>query len=318
MPAKPPRRDPRGHSELVRSRLRQGLVSGQATPKARLAWYAQHLHLVEVNSSFYAVPDPAAVARWSEETPRDFVFDVKLHQYLSRHSTSIKFLPPELRSLAKVQRDKAEWNPDLEAALVKRILRSVAPLEDAGKMGSFLLQMSPAFRPRTHRLTDLDPLLDLLAGHRLAVELRNRDWLIGAYGCHHAGLFRTTRCHACRGRCAPKRSLHGHAERGPGNQPRVRLPTCPWPQCGVTCAVVPWQTASITNTPKTSWLASPGGPSTPGDPRGGDSRGLQQQQIELCAPGGGTLSRNDRIVSAPVSLPDRRACDNASNRFPAF
>src|SRR5437899_511698 len=61
--------------------------------KQRLPWYAEHFDLVEVNSTFYAVPSQETVARWSAETPRDFKFDVKLHRLLSRHSTPSKLLP---------------------------------------------------------------------------------------------------------------------------------------------------------------------------------------------------------------------------------
>jgi uncharacterized protein YecE (DUF72 family) len=32
--------------------------------KERLPWYAEHFNLVEVNSSFYAVPAQASVAKW--------------------------------------------------------------------------------------------------------------------------------------------------------------------------------------------------------------------------------------------------------------
>src|SRR5205823_5388732 len=39
--------------------------------KERLPWYAQHFKLVEVNSSFYAVPPAARVAKWCEQTPGD-------------------------------------------------------------------------------------------------------------------------------------------------------------------------------------------------------------------------------------------------------
>ena len=42
----------------------------------RLGWYADHFRLVEVNSSFYAVPPAATVAAWCRQTPDDFVFDV--------------------------------------------------------------------------------------------------------------------------------------------------------------------------------------------------------------------------------------------------
>ena len=67
----------------------------------RLAWYAAQFEMVEVNSTFYSVPDPRMVERWCRCTPDGFVFDVKLHQLLSRHSTALKLLPPKLQRSAE-------------------------------------------------------------------------------------------------------------------------------------------------------------------------------------------------------------------------
>ncbi len=49
-------------------------------PHERLGWYAQHFEMVEVNSTFYSVPDLRMVERWCAATPDGFTFDVKLHQ----------------------------------------------------------------------------------------------------------------------------------------------------------------------------------------------------------------------------------------------
>ena len=64
-------------------------------PKDRLPWYAEHFKLVEVNSSFYAIPSQRVVAGWVERTPPGFVFDLKLHRLLSHHSTQLSMLPRE-------------------------------------------------------------------------------------------------------------------------------------------------------------------------------------------------------------------------------
>jgi len=54
----------------------------------RLGWYGQHFDMVEVNSTFYSVPDLRMVERWCAATPDRFTFDVKLHQLFSFHSTA--------------------------------------------------------------------------------------------------------------------------------------------------------------------------------------------------------------------------------------
>lgn len=144
----------------------------------RLGWYAQRFETVEVNSSFYAVPDQGTVARWAQVTPPGFNFDVKLHRLLSRHHADLKSLPPGLREDANTAgRGRVVLTPRLEAALIDAVLEAVEPLKQAGKLGAFLLQLTPAFSPKDNDLTELDWIVDRLKPHTLAIELRNRGWV---------------------------------------------------------------------------------------------------------------------------------------------
>jgi uncharacterized protein YecE (DUF72 family) len=145
--------------------------------RERLAWYAERFEAVEVNSTFYAVPAARTVSRWAEQTPGDFRFDVKLHRLLSRHAADLRSLPPALREEATTnERGRVELTPQLEAALADEMTAAVAPLGD--KLTSFLLQLSPAFGPRDHTLSELDGLLERLSATApVAVELRHRFWL---------------------------------------------------------------------------------------------------------------------------------------------
>jgi len=118
----------------------------------RLGWYAQHFDLVEVNSTFYSVPEPRMVERWCAATPNEFTFDVKLHQLFSFHSTPAKLLPPDLQRGAETDaRGNVKSTPHLREAMLKSFLRPMSILRNAGKLGVFLLQLSPAFSPRKHR-----------------------------------------------------------------------------------------------------------------------------------------------------------------------
>src|SRR3954452_16569043 len=142
--------------------------------RARLRWYAERFDAVEVNSTFYAVPSPRTVERWADETPDGFTFDVKLHRLLSRHSADLKSLPPACREHATTNaRGRVELTPKLELALADEIAEAVHPLRD--KLATFLLQLSPAFEPRTIALDELAPLagrVDETAPG--AIDLRNR------------------------------------------------------------------------------------------------------------------------------------------------
>ncbi|MGI9087436.1 MAG: DUF72 domain-containing protein [Chthoniobacterales bacterium] len=153
----------------------KGMAAGD-----RLGWYAEQFEMVEINSTFYAIPAPRMVERWCRSTPDGFVFDVKLHQLLSRHSTAAKLLPPNLRGQAEVDgKGKVKLTAKLEAAMLEEFLGPVRLLQAFGKLGSLLLQMSPAFSPKAHRLEELHSLVQGLAEYRLAIELRNRHWAEG-------------------------------------------------------------------------------------------------------------------------------------------
>ena len=144
----------------------------------RLAWYAERFEAVEINSTFYAIPDWRTVERWAAVTPPGFTFDVKLHRLLSRHAASVDSLPPELREGAETnERGRVRLTPELEAAMADRLVAELAPLSEAGKLGSFLLQLTPAFSPGQHELEELGPLIERLAPDVVAVELRHRGWV---------------------------------------------------------------------------------------------------------------------------------------------
>jgi uncharacterized protein YecE (DUF72 family) len=146
----------------------------------RLQWYAQHFEMVEVNSTFYSVPEPRMVERWCAATPDDFTFDVKLHQLFSFHSTPAKLLPPDLQRRAETNaKGIVKSTPELQETLLGTFLRSMSIFRAARKLGVLLLQLSPAFSPRKHQLSELQPLMDMLGGYDLAIEFRNRNWAAG-------------------------------------------------------------------------------------------------------------------------------------------
>jgi uncharacterized protein YecE (DUF72 family) len=144
----------------------------------RLPWYAQRFEWVELNSSFYAIPERSTVRRWADVTPDGFRFDVKAHRALSRHAATLDSLPPDMRDGVEVnERGRVRLTPELEQALTKRLIEEVAPLAEAGKLGAFLLQLTPAFAPGKHELTELDGLMHAFAPHEVAIELRHRGWV---------------------------------------------------------------------------------------------------------------------------------------------
>jgi len=131
---------------------RGGAFYPRGLPASRwLAFYAGHYDTVEVNATFYRLPLRDAVARWADDTPRDFTFAVKVSRYL----THIKRL-----------RDAAVY--------LERFLERIGPLANAGKLGPLLWQLPPTFQRDDERLAVA--LSELPAGMRHAIEFRHESW----------------------------------------------------------------------------------------------------------------------------------------------
>jgi len=58
---------------------------GVSTAQARLRYYAERFDVVEVDSPFYALPDPDVTRRWAERTPDAFTFHVKAGAAMTFH-----------------------------------------------------------------------------------------------------------------------------------------------------------------------------------------------------------------------------------------
>jgi uncharacterized protein YecE (DUF72 family) len=108
----------------------RGTVYPRDVPQRRwLAHYATLFDTVEVNSTFYRLAKPAAVARWVEETPQDFVFTVKASRYLTH-----------MKRLGDMERG------------VERLYAGIAPLVDSPKLGPMLWQLPERFHRDDDRL----------------------------------------------------------------------------------------------------------------------------------------------------------------------
>ena len=120
-------------------------------PADDLAFYAERFGTVEINYSFYRLPEAEHFAAWARRVPDDFIFAVKASRYL----THLKRLAdPE----EPVQR------------LMSRALRL------GGKLGPVLLQLPPDMQRDTERLRGT--LAAFGRGVRVAVEFRHESWFV--------------------------------------------------------------------------------------------------------------------------------------------
>lgn len=122
--------------------------------RSRLEYYASLFNSLEVNSSFYKLPQGTTVAKWAATVPDDFRFTFKL----SKEITHVKNLA---------------FNEDAVKAFMERISPA------AEKKGCILVQFPPSLK-----IASLNELQQLLAEIKfynqqewnIAVEFRDRSW----------------------------------------------------------------------------------------------------------------------------------------------
>ena len=147
-------------------------------PKARLEWYSQRFSTVEVDSTYYRVPDEAMVRGWAERTPPGFVMHVKAFGLMTRHPVRLEQVPPELREGLPVdERGRVDRPPrELRAPVFRAFLDALEPLRAAGKLGGILFQLPPYVVHRPESLDYLEWAGAQLGGDRMLVEFRHRSW----------------------------------------------------------------------------------------------------------------------------------------------
>lgn len=161
---------------------------GAGSAEERLRYYAGRFPLVEVDSTYYALPSRQSAELWVERTPPGFVFDVKAFATMTGHPTEGRRLPKEIRdTLPASLRERTRLYPnDLGDGPINEVWTwfrdAVEPLRAAGKLGSILMQYPPWFHPTRE---SADAILDArrrLEPVPIAVELRNADWFSGKVG----------------------------------------------------------------------------------------------------------------------------------------
>jgi uncharacterized protein YecE (DUF72 family) len=155
------------------------------TAERRLRYYASRFPLVEVDSTYYAIPVERTAELWESRTPRGFTFDVKANALLTGHATETSRLPKELRDalpkeLGSKKRVSAANLPDeLRDEVWRLFLAALDPLRRSQKLGSVLLQFPPWFGPSRQNADAILDAVRRLGGVQGAVELRNAKWFEG-------------------------------------------------------------------------------------------------------------------------------------------
>jgi uncharacterized protein YecE (DUF72 family) len=155
---------------------------GCASSEQRLRYYATQFPLVEVDSSFFAMPDPANALRWAERTPQGFAFNVKAFRLLTGHQTPPQVFPPDIKPLLPPldARRRNYYYADVPAEirdeLWRRFIEALAPLKAAGKLRAAHFQFAPWVSRTREWRAHVEQCVERMRGQLLAVEFRNATW----------------------------------------------------------------------------------------------------------------------------------------------
>jgi uncharacterized protein YecE (DUF72 family) len=144
----------------------------------RLAYYAEHFDMVEVDSTYYRLPATEMVQRWADRTPDGFVMHVKAFGAMTRHPVKIEQLPPDLRDEApKDDRGRLERpSREFRGEIFRRFLEALDPLRAAGKLGGLLFQFPPYVVPKEYSYDYLAWAREQVGDDKMLVEFRHRAW----------------------------------------------------------------------------------------------------------------------------------------------
>jgi len=173
-----------------------------SSAEARLRHYATQFPMVEVDSSYYAMPSATNAQLWAERTPADFVFNVKAFRLFTGHQTSPTVLPKDIQvALAAVPALATkkvfyyrEVPPEIREELWRRFLGALAPLQLAGKLRAVHFQFAPWVLRNRDGHAHVAHCVQMMQGSTVAVmvavEFRNRTWFDDEHAAQTLGFER--------------------------------------------------------------------------------------------------------------------------------
>jgi uncharacterized protein YecE (DUF72 family) len=131
--------------------------------KDKLAEYSGHFLIVEVDTSFYAIPPIRNVEKWVSETPEKFRFVVKAYQGMTKH----------------LRNDRNPFNSTNE--MFKIFKESLKPYMENNKLAAVLFQFPPWFDCRKENVAYIRFCKEMMEDIPVALEFRHQSWFSADY-----------------------------------------------------------------------------------------------------------------------------------------
>lgn len=150
-------------------------------PNERITFYARHFNVVEIDSSYYALPSTRNSALFVERTPQDFIFHFKAYGLMTQHRVEVKRLGRTLSEYLPLGFDKThlygkDAPPEMLRLSFEMFYQALSPLKAAGKLGLILFQYPPYFTKKTENMDYILQCKEWMKDYRLAIEFRHNSW----------------------------------------------------------------------------------------------------------------------------------------------
>jgi uncharacterized protein YecE (DUF72 family) len=156
-----------------------------STPELRLRYYATQFPVVEVDTSYYAIPKPEMVQAWVDRTPARFTMNFKAFRLFTGHPTQPHVLPPDIRAaLPPMDRPNLYYKAvphELRDELWQRFKDALAPLKAAGKLGMVHFQFAPWMLRNRAGMAHVRHCVEQMPDCTVSVEFRNSTWFDEAH-----------------------------------------------------------------------------------------------------------------------------------------
>lgn len=155
---------------------------GHSAQEKMLRYYASQFPMVEVDSSFFAMPTASNAALWVERTPDNFKFNIKAFRLLTGHQTPPNVFPPDIQqALPPLTGRKKNWYyADVPCEIVDELWRrykeAIEPLRAAGKLRAVHFQYAAWVTSAPQWKAHVEECAARMGDYRLAVEFRNKSW----------------------------------------------------------------------------------------------------------------------------------------------
>jgi len=151
--------------------------------EARLRFYASQFPIVEVDSSYYAMPAPAVAQLWAERTPEGFVMNVKAFRLFTGHQTSATVLHRDIQLALGSMVKPTFFYRDLPGAIIdelwRRFREALLPLQASARLGLVHFQFPPWLTCTPAGRAHVEHCVLRMNGFDLGVEFRHRSWFDG-------------------------------------------------------------------------------------------------------------------------------------------